>query len=401
MTCPGYPVENYGLYALGELEDEESSKIRQHLEAECSTCLREVRAYSEVWYLTASAMAAEKPSEPPSQLRSKVLRAARNAPIAIRNREASLAWRWMPAAAAAVLVFGIAWTTGRYSADREMAKSLELQSHQLRQTEASERDWQQRAAQSERLLAEKSQRAPVAIAPVPAPAPVAGDSPVTLAELAKARAEIKALEDSLARERSQQATLSAELNSQKGLLASAVQQKDESERRAQGSADEAQKRSELETRVAGLTARVQQLTRENTRYQEAVDSLTRQVDRNSRLVAFFSSDSVKSVKLRPTEAGGKATAQAFIADGQRVVFYASGLPSLAPGRTYQLWLMRGKGPGIVSAGIFRPQGNGRASIEFTDRTLISDVTGVAVSEEPDGGSPQPTGHKLLVGTNKS
>ncbi len=401
MTCPGYPVENYGLYALGELEEEESSKIRQHLEAECATCLREVRAYSEVWYLTASALASEKLSEPSSSLRNKVLRAARNTPIAIRKGEASRAWRWMPAAAAAVLVFGVAWTTGRYSADREMSKSLELQSHQLRQTEASERNWQQRAAQAERLLAEKPQAAPAPITPVPAPAPVEGDSAATLAELAKARTEVKTLEDSLARERSQQATLSAELNSQKGLLASAVQQKDEAERRVQGSADEAQKRSELESRVASLTTRVQQLTRENTRYQDAVDSLTRQADKNSRLVAFLSSDAVKSVKLRATEAGGKATAQAFIAEGQRVVFYASGLPDLAPGRTYQLWLMRGKGPGIVSAGIFRPQGNGRVSIEFTDRTLISDVTGVAVSEEPDGGSAQPTGHKLLVGTNKS
>jgi anti-sigma-K factor RskA len=400
MTCQGYPVENYGLFALGELEEEEAAKIRKHLEAECTTCLREVRAYSEVWYLTASALAAEKPSEPPSRLRSKVLRAAKSTPIAIRKREASLAWRWIPAAAAAVLIFGLAWTAGRYSADRQMSKSLELQAHQLQQTEESERNWQQRAAQAERLLAEKPPT-PVAIAPVPAPAPVAGDSPATLAALTKARADVKALEDSLARERSQQTTLSAELSSQKGLLASAIQQKNELERRVQGSADEAQKRSELETRVAGLTARVQQLTRENTRYQEAVESLTRQADRNSRLVAFFSSDSVKSVKLRPTEAGGKSTAQAFIADGQRVVFYASGLPALAPGRTYQLWLMRAKGPGIVSAGIFRPQGNGRASIEFTDRTLISDVTGVAVSEEPDGGSAQPTGHKLLVGTNKS
>ena len=153
--------------------------------------------------------------------------------------------------------------------------------------------------------------------------------------------------------------------------------------------------------MAGLSARVQQLTRENSTYRETVDSLTRQVDKNARLVSFLSSDSVKTVKLRSTEAGGKSSGQAFIVDGQKVVFYATGLPRLTPGRVYQLWLLRGKNPEIVSGGVLRSQGDQRVAVEFADRALVGDINGVAVTEEPEGGSAGPTGHKLLVGTSGS
>src|SRR6185369_4256287 len=114
--------------------------------------------------------------------------------------------------------------------------------------------------------------------------------------------------------------------------------------------------TELEGRVAALNARVQQLTRDNSNYRETVDALVRQIDRNTRLVAFLSSDSLKTVKLQSTEAGGKAIGQAFIVDGQKVLFYTSGLPRLAPGRAYQLWVLRGKSPAIVSGGVFRADG---------------------------------------------
>ena len=59
-------------------------------------------------------------------------------------------------------------------------------------------------------------------------------------------------------------------------------------------------------------------------------------------------------------------------------------PGLQPGRAYQLWLMRGKSPGIVSAGVF---GGDRMSIELTDASLLQDIRGLAVTEEPKGGSP--------------
>jgi len=84
-----------------------------------------------------------------------------------------------------------------------------------------------------------------------------------------------------------------------------------------------------------------------------------------------------------------------------VVFYASGLPNLAPGRSYQLWLLRGKNPAIVSGGVFRPNGAERLSLEFADPAVVGDIRGLAVTEEPEGGSRGPTGHKLLVGTSRS
>ena len=80
-----------------------------------------------------------------------------------------------------------------------------------------------------------------------------------------------------------------------------------------------------------------------------------------------------------------------------MVFYASNLPALPPGRTYQLWLLRGRKPAIASGGTFAGDG----FVEVEDKTLISDLRGLAVTEEPSGGSAGPTGHKILVGALKA
>ena len=126
-----------------------------------------------------------------------------------------------------------------------------------------------------------------------------------------------------------------------------------------------------------------------------------QLDRNTRLVAFLNSPSLKMVRLQGTEAADGALGNAFIVEGQKVLFYAANLPPLPAGRTYQLWIMRGKGPAIVSGGIARPDVARRLSIEFANGAMIADVRGVAVTDEPEGGSPGPTGHKILVGTVRS
>ncbi len=71
------------------------------------------------------------------------------------------------------------------------------------------------------------------------------------------------------------------------------------------------------------------------------------------------------------------------------------LPPLQPGRTYQVWLLTAGMP--VSAGLLAPDAAGRSTIVYSVPPGDVAPTGIALSEEPAGGVPQPTGQLVLVG----
>ncbi|MGH9335392.1 MAG: anti-sigma factor, partial [Vicinamibacteria bacterium] len=92
-----------------------------------------------------------------------------------------------------------------------------------------------------------------------------------------------------------------------------------------------------------------------------------------------------------------AAAKAFLDPANRRLFlYVYNLPPPPAGRTYQLWLIVGGSP--VSMGTFgvEPDGSGRLDTA-TVPAFEGEVT-VAVSVEPEGGVPQPTGPIVLVGS---
>jgi len=89
---------------------------------------------------------------------------------------------------------------------------------------------------------------------------------------------------------------------------------------------------------------------------------------------------------------------ALIAGDSQLVFFGSQLPALPAGRTYQLWVLRSKGPAIVSAGTFNPNGGRQAMLQFGERALLSNITALAITDEPAGGSVLPTGHKWMIGS---
>src|SRR5437867_389335 len=72
------------------------------------------------------------------------------------------------------------------------------------------------------------------------------------------------------------------------------------------------------------------------------------------------------------------------------------LPPAPAGRTYQLWAIE-KGRAPVSVGTFNPAPNGRAVITLPMPAGVKpDLS--AVTDEPAGGSPQPTQQPFLVGS---
>ncbi|MGH9446305.1 MAG: anti-sigma factor [Terriglobia bacterium] len=108
-----------------------------------------------------------------------------------------------------------------------------------------------------------------------------------------------------------------------------------------------------------------------------------------------SPDSVKvsliAAKVHPAPQG-----TAFYNLQKGLVFYAANLPTLGPGRTYQLWLVPSQGA-PVSAGVFNVDSKGDGEVLLPPLPPQVPAKAFAVTVEPAGGEPQPTGEKVLVG----
>lgn len=76
--------------------------------------------------------------------------------------------------------------------------------------------------------------------------------------------------------------------------------------------------------------------------------------------------------------------------------FAHNLSAPASGRTYQLWLITRDGQRI-SAGTFAPDGAGDAVVSAQYALAADALQMIAVTEEPAGGVPQPTGEVVIAG----
>lgn len=89
-----------------------------------------------------------------------------------------------------------------------------------------------------------------------------------------------------------------------------------------------------------------------------------------------------------------ARGRAVISQSRGLIFAASNLPPLPPARTYQLWYLTAGAP--VSAGLVQPDATGSVLAAFPGPAPIASPQGFAVSLEPEGGVPAPTGAIYLV-----
>jgi anti-sigma-K factor RskA len=91
----------------------------------------------------------------------------------------------------------------------------------------------------------------------------------------------------------------------------------------------------------------------------------------------------------------QASARALWSRARGMVFTAANLPPLPAGRVYQVWVVTAQAP--VSAGLLTPDPEGTGQSFFNTAPDIPPPAAVAVSIEPEGGVPAPTGEIYLVG----
>jgi anti-sigma factor RsiW len=118
------------------------------------------------------------------------------------------------------------------------------------------------------------------------------------------------------------------------------------------------------------------------------------------IVAGLTGPGVKVIDAAATSARQPYARMFWDQPTNRWTFVAYNLPAAAPGHTYQLWLVT-RDQKKVSAGTFAPSANGSALVRATYALPSDSLAAIAVTNEPAGGSAQPTTTPFLVGAAKT
>lgn len=103
---------------------------------------------------------------------------------------------------------------------------------------------------------------------------------------------------------------------------------------------------------------------------------------------------MSQVELRGQSVAPNARGRALWSDSAGLLFTATDLPRLPPGKTYQLWVVTKSKP--QSVGLVSPDAEGRVSLA-AEMPPGTQPDRFALTMEPAGGVPAPTGSMFLVG----
>jgi len=156
--------------------------------------------------------------------------------------------------------------------------------------------------------------------------------------------------------------------------------------------------SEREAELALVRAQLTQ------REQETI-TLRRALAQRDELIPFLRSPHVKVIALHGLDMAKSAGAfLLFDPESKKALLYGFNLPLLPVGKTYQLWAVLDKPISAgnlttdhISAGIFSTDHGQKSRLVIRRMPDFSHITKFAVSLEPEGGRPQPTGAVYLVG----
>jgi anti-sigma-K factor RskA len=147
---------------------------------------------------------------------------------------------------------------------------------------------------------------------------------------------------------------------------------------------------------AKLQERATRLEAELSQYKAALDREERGKAANGRIAAVLATPGVRLVPLKGVESAAHSTVYSLLTDKGAVLLVAAGLPVPGGNRQYQLWFLRKEDPKTADGGLFSVEADGRAVFEVDNPALTAGMTGLAVTEEPQGGSPAPTTTPILT-----
>jgi anti-sigma-K factor RskA len=136
-----------------------------------------------------------------------------------------------------------------------------------------------------------------------------------------------------------------------------------------------------------------QLRKELAQGEQELSSLRKTVAQRDEMLVVLRSPNAKVISLMGSEKARSAGGLLLIDPAsRRALLYAFNLPPLPRGKSYQLWAIQDK---PVSAGTFTLDAGNKTRLVIKPTPDWTSVSRFAVSIEPEGGRPQPTGDIFL------
>ena len=151
----------------------------------------------------------------------------------------------------------------------------------------------------------------------------------------------------------------------------------------------------VQATLASRESEIEALRAELARRDRDTAALRATLAQRDEMLTFLRSPSVRVISLAGLEKAKSAGAfLLFDPDTKKAFFYAFNMPALPSGKTYQLWAILDK---PVSAGTFTTDAGQKGRLVVRTVPELARINKFAVSVEPEGGRPQPTGDIYLMG----
>jgi anti-sigma-K factor RskA len=153
----------------------------------------------------------------------------------------------------------------------------------------------------------------------------------------------------------------------------------------------------LNARIQDLEGRLRLATAASDSMQKQLVVLRADADDAQRRYSILTAPDVRRINLAGVPPAPAASAQAFWSPTQGLLLAGTNLPALPAGRVYQLWMVTPE-QAALGVALLTPDAGGRVTTITPTPQGVTRLAAIAVTVEPAGGSPSPTGEKVLVGT---
>jgi len=131
------------------------------------------------------------------------------------------------------------------------------------------------------------------------------------------------------------------------------------------------------------------------RLQRQMGELQARFDQAQSTTAVLAAPDLARIDLQGQPVAPDARARALWSRSRGLVFTAANLPPAPAGKAYQVWVVTAQAP--ISAGLLTPDSNGVGTQYYMTPADIAPPVAVAVTLEPAGGVPAPSGERYLIG----
>lgn len=389
--------EQLPLYVLGGLDAETTTAVEQHLTEPCDSCTADLREWQELVGLIPLGVTEPGPSaEVKERLLARVQQEVGRKVVPLRPRRWRAAWIVVPLAAAAALliVFGnqlyqsaVQVASEQTNRAETLTALLTQEQEKLAARETEVRQLTSRVGEQREAVGEKARQ----VAQLEA----------TLAQQQAALVEQRQLvaqrEQELARLQSDNAsgkqTLLASYEQEISTLKTELaRQHTEMEQQRAAAADSERELRELRAALDQQKSVVATSLRETEQLRSALA-------RQRGVIEVLTSPGLHVGYLQKAKLGVSTQGHVLWNERKKAwLFYAFGMPQPPEGKEYQVWFMTEK-EGPVSAGLFMPDQIGTGVVLAEPPSMLfGKVVAAAVTLEPAGGLPKPSGEMYLRGS---